>query len=642
MSWKPIDFHGIVSLDTPLVDLLQSYIDEKESEVAYTILRALPLSENAPNLTPERTTDLKLSDAVEVFTKQNYQDGDPSPAISLEEWNASVKRINTALWSYVETIEGCISELFQQLDAIGLEQWHTRLAQVVTSIKDLLSHKMEDLAWSIRRLEIQLRKGRQACEAPNSLQLLWTKVSYLWNSILDRSLLSHLKKNQEQLRSQYNKFMQRYRGFLQLQEQVDKSIEKLSNYQTLTSMDQEVGESFVKLYHLLKLWELNRTAKALPEREFIIALRNTMGVDKAALLFKDYHAALSKQLFEKSLHIKQHADDVTEDSPHRQLLLNQVSGYQTEAHLLGATIAHYREFLLRADPDPYVSTRLGFSDWVVGPEPIQTKPLLNLGYDVEALSELLERFEHAINKDPSQQQMDRANLDQAVQESLHEMSHPLATHRQMRSEAEKILNTMQQLDELGSTDENSIFYFNQVFAKLLRADWKYHVVFGFPLFHQLFAIHKGLLPAIQDRHHAVRLIKFKKLLQQILEWVKAQKTQAHAHDIELDMNDIKGYLQDFLGYLQRIINDSHLTKEKASQLKQEVAQELLEYRYLFGNFFYRLRQNETEGPLIRRQFLFVDQYFETIEYKLHELSQRSWPEPEQDSAEHGEHLDEED
>ncbi len=223
-------------------------------------------------------------------------------------------------------------------------------------------------------------------------------------------------------------------------------------------------------------------------------------------------------------------------------------------------------------------------------------------------------------KKNSQQRVDISEVDPEIQQLVHEMEQPLATHRMMRSRAEKVLDKLQQLDELGSFDIHVIDYIEHVFSKLLRADWRYHVLHGIPLFHQLYAIHHGLVKPVDDRHHSNRMTKFKKLLQQVHEWVKNNKTQVHFHDIELDMSYIKGYLQDFLGYVQRASSDSSLSKDKALELYQEIAQQLLEYRYLFGNFFYQLRQHETEGQLIRKQCLFVDQYFESIETKLFELA----------------------
>lgn len=629
MSWKPIDFQGIVALDNPVVDLLAQYLEEKEAQLGYAILKAIPTPHSTgshPTLPPPSSgPHLKLIDVIDYFSKRDFLSGNHgNQQISLEDWKSSVRQINSALWQYIETLEGCVTELFQQLEQISLEQWHVRLSDVVGAIKEILLHKMEDLIWAIKRLENLLWKARYACENPQSKRLLWLKFSSLWTPLLDKSLETHLNKNQELLRNLYQKFTKRHRGYLSLLEQVEKSLTKLAAYRVLTSLDSDVRKQFIDLYQLLKLWEMNRTAKALPEREFVIALRNALSVDKATNLFRSYHQSLKKTLFEKSLVFKKQADELIDDSVGRTFMQESLTSCQAEIRTLALTIANYREFLLRADPDPYVRTRLGFPDRIVGSEPAQTKPLLNLEYDVEALGELYEQLVLSLKKSARMPTEEMRRIDKEVQDAIHEMGQPLATHRTMRSWAEKVLDNLQQIDELGSFDNHAISYIGQVFAKILRVDWKYNVLHGIPLFHQLYAIHLGLVPPIEDRFHANRLKKFHRLLQQVEDWVKNNKTQPHQHDIELDINDIKGYLQDFLGYVQRALNEPEMNEEKAGKLETEIAQELLEYRYLFGNFFYQLRQNELEGQIIRRQFLFVDQYFESIQYKLYELGQKSW------------------
>ena len=85
------------------------------------------------------------------------------------------------------------------------------------------------------------------------------------------------------------------------------------------------------------------------------------------------------------------------------------------------------------------------------------------------------------------------------------------------------------------------------------------------------------------------------------------------------MVEMKEYLQDFLIVVQDLTKD----RTRAHEAMTQVARQLLEYRYIFGKFFHYLDQNEPEGKLIRNQFLFVDQYFETAENNLHEMQQNS-------------------
>ena len=113
--------------------------------------------------------------------------------------------------------------------------------------------------------------------------------------------------------------------------------------------------------------------------------------------------------------------------------------------------------------------------------------------------------------------------------------------------------------------------------------------------------------------------KFKEIFQQLEGWVESRDTNRHVHEIETDMNDMRGELQDFLGYVQRWTCEDNLEVSKAEDIAILIAKQLLEYRYAFGNFFHLLYQSEPEGRLIRNQFLFADQYFEVIESQLYEM-----------------------
>jgi len=48
-------------------------------------------------------------------------------------------------------------------------------------------------------------------------------------------------------------------------------------------------------------------------------------------------------------------------------------------------------------------------------------------------------------------------------------------------------------------------------------------------------------------------------------------------------------------------------------------QQLLEYRFVFGQFFHELIKSYESGEKMRQEFIFVDQYFDAIETHLFEL-----------------------
>lgn len=606
-SWQTIDFHGIVSLNKPLLELLERYLNEKEAQVVDQIFSLLPKS-----LEESDERKAKLSDALLSLEKLSYN----VKATITEE---VIDKINAILWNYTEILESSIAEIFIQLDQVTLERWHENLAFVIDSLKDILVKKLENLIWGIKRLDNLLWSFDIHLSEQKSVSYYRKKCLSFFQKKLDKSLFTTLDKIKNDLKTLYQKFQNRHEHYVKLLDEVKTDSEKFKEFAILQSLDSEIKRSFLKIFELLKLWELNRTIKALPSSDFTLALQNEVSLDKAVHIFSEYYKALKGNLFERSLSIKNNAADLKEDSPYKIFMIALSADALSETKFLNNAILHYREFLLRVDPDPYVRTRLGFSEWSSGPEPTQLKPLLNLGYDVEALIENYEKIELSL-KTPVHEMFQIKEVNQEIEELLHELSHPLATHRQIRTHIEVVLEKLQTLNELGSLDIAIIPYFGEIFSKIMRLDWRYHVAQGIPLFHQLYHIHEGLLKPSNDRQHWVRLHKFKRDLNQIENWVRSKKIHGHQHDIDINMQDIKSYLQDFLASIQRNLSEEGMLKERKEEISFEISRQLLEYRYLFGQFFYQLRQNEVEGDFVRKQFLFVDQYFETVTLKLNELT----------------------
>jgi hypothetical protein len=112
--------------------------------------------------------------------------------------------------------------------------------------------------------------------------------------------------------------------------------------------------------------------------------------------------------------------------------------------------------------------------------------------------------------------------------------------------------------------------------------------------------------------------KFRSIIKKLREWVNDRDIHKHVAEIEVEMSDLQQYLQEFLAQVQRMIIESPGNPEILRKVVINTSAELLEYRYLFGTFFHFLHQNEPEGKTIRNQFLFVDQYFESVENFVHE------------------------
>ena len=198
------------------------------------------------------------------------------------------------------------------------------------------------------------------------------------------------------------------------------------------------------------------------------------------------------------------------------------------------------------------------------------------------------------------------------------MGQPLTSINIMKGYQEKILNHLKELDELGSFSSYVVEFCGDVLSKTMRTDWKYHTLFEMPLFYNIYHIHQGIVGSVEDRQHINRMNKFNRLIDQIKDWVKKRSIPRHSQEIEHDMNDIKEYLQEFFASVQRTTGDESISAGQGKVLIREISQQLMEYRFIFGKFFHDLRQSEPEERSLRNQFLFVDQYFESIENKLYD------------------------
>lgn len=615
VNWTPIDFQGIASMDQALVEQLDRYLDEKESQMSRTIIETIRQNDEEALLViapPPPKSQFKLSEAIEILNNEILSHKIRKISPKEDHWKSAVEKINQALWTYVEILENSVVELFIQLNQVGLEQWKPHLSKTVDAIKLSLLHRLESLEWGIRRLQRQL----QTYKCINSKGEWFKQWFCSWHGLLDRSLIENVKKSQKFLKFQYKKFADRFTAYTALKNRVDQNLEKLSEYPVLNRLESDSVEKFKKIYELVKLWELNSSGRMFPNSEVVRSLSNFISPGRAIALFKEYYHALREKLFAQSRKIK----STPENIHHKALASDEITLLKMEDHTLGALIAKYRDFLLRTDPNPYVRSRWGFPEWIVGPEPLQAKELLTLGYDTEDLDTQFDVLKESINQGPTS--FEEVNLSFAkhdIQHLIHEMGQPLSSASMARNQAEKIVSILSDLNELGSFHVEIVDFFREMLPKIMRVDWKFHVFFDIPHFSKLYHQHLGIVGPVEDRQHHNRLHRFRRHLQQILDWIKTRTSQKHTHEIEVDMSDIKGYLQDFLAQIQRFKQEESQNRESVINFVNVMTQELLEYRFLFGKFFHDLRLNNPEERRIRTQFLFVDQYFESAEVLLQDL-----------------------
>jgi len=590
MTWQVIDFQRIIILDQSLVEQLKGYLQEKETALGSEILASLPLGREGitpPRLEPSQLVRLSLSDAVDGFAKKIRGVLAKEPEIVT---SANLKQmtdtIDNAFLNHVEVLEGAVRELFLQVDQIGLENWTTGLLKSLDSFQDLFFHSIENAMLAFDRVEGLLREFRGG---------------FSFTSVLEKpdlkGLLSFLK-------ARYKKASRSLQGHLDLESRVHESAKKLETYEVLSRLDETHREKYKKIYFYTKLGQIEPCLC----KELMRALSHAVSEGYAIEIFRDYLKALYSAHYHQSRVLKKENKRYLADPGGLERILDVMKGYHAEILTLGSTVTRYRDLLLKTDPNPYVRSKWGFTEGIVAPEPKAAKTLHEMELDVDSLKRLNDHLLNSIEK-AEKTPSEKIPMSPWTHKLIYEMGQPLTSQAMAKSRAEKVLEDLDRIDEIGSTNMYTIDYTGDILSRLLRADWKYHVLHEIPLFNELMKNHIGILGFVDDRRHLNRMNKFLYVTKELTHWFEKHETRKHEREIEFDVNDLKIYLQDFLALVQRTDDKGKL---------DELSYLLLLYRRLFGEFFHRLVISD-EGRRLRLKLLFVDQYFESIDKKLFEL-----------------------
>ncbi len=616
MAWQPIDFQGIIDLDGKIVRQLEQFLQEKDNDLAYRILNLIPLSldQEAPgSFISIPTPSLKLSEAVEEFSKKarlfNRTQKIKAP-IHLSA-DVIVKDVNSHLCEFVEILESCVVELFQQIRQVSIDRWHVSIFYVVNEAKNLLIHCIENFIWTIHRLEKPLR---QYCEKIDQKSKNgWLRWFSFHRNFLDPSLLKNLYQSEKFLKIQYEAFQRHYQEYMALSIAIEDNLQKMKAFPVLALLNMEEQNLYIDIFRLLKMIELDRRSKDGVAADAVRALMQLASIDHVIILLDDYYHELEDAFFNSSLEWKSLKRERENFKKTLQKLQGKIQDYQRELKNLTEMMSRYRTFILKNDSNPYIRSRWGFTERIVAQEPIHAKKLLDLAYEAEELNGYYSLLNQSLMRDPLVQQQLEDEIHQEIERILHKMRQPLISQSMMHKHAEKLLEQIKACDEMGSPNMSTIDYVEEILSRALRKDWRYHVLHKFPLFHQLYRSHQGLVQSFEDPAHAFRLERFQLLFKRIEEWVGKEDVYSHIQEIELDTNDMKTYLQDFLAAVQRVVKEKFLNPFLDETI-QKLRRQLLEYRYLFGQFFLK-----TAGIQLRNQFLFVDHYFESVENLLNEL-----------------------
>ncbi len=614
MHKRVIDFQGLIDLDPKVVAELSSYLQEKETRLAYQIINAInPMQVEAFNpILPMSNIHIKLSEAVDGFSKKvrSFVSGTFNQMPN-DNGSRVLSEINKALWDYTEVLESGVIELFQQVKQVNVDRWHISINDVVLSLKDLLLHHVEDLKWAVMRLEQPLKDFVLKNENKSGFK------SFLsgFHKYIDSGILKNLDQSDTYLKKNYDAFQKQYQEFEKVNFSIEEPMRKLNGFPVYSVLDSPVQSIYGNVFKLLKMLEQNKKGDLAVET--VRSLKNMASVDSVSRILELYFEELADRYFKSSLDLKAFDKEPELFKEQVEKLKVKLREYSEELKVLIMTIGQYRSFILKAHPNPYVSSRWGFTEWIVGPEPEKAKQLLHLIYKGNDLLKDYQNFMSALDRTFQEQQKREIEAHHEIESLLHEMGQPLISRTMMHSRAEKLLEQINACDEVGTSSRGTVIYIGEILAKAMREDWKYHVMHEFTLFHEIVRKHLGLSRISVEPPHVMRKRRFQQLFDQIGKWIQKGDFYSHVHEIELDINDMKTYLQDFLAMVQRA------EKEKSSNpfLDETIKKfrlQLFEYRYQFGYFFYLLMSKNSDCQQLRNQFLFVDQYFETIENLLNQ------------------------
>ena len=272
-------------------------------------------------------------------------------------------------------------------------------------------------------------------------------------------------------------------------------------------------------------------------------------------LFKEYFFLIREAIFDKSRMIKKQMGLMFIEQESKRVLVNNLGNYRLELETLRELINDYLKFHLETDPDNKNWIGKFFRNNYSKEFQKQFNELYKLIDEVKHLDAITSSFQTSLEARSHVGNSITAEAQDEINRHLHEMSQPLASKNIMQTLAKKLMNTLQGIDEISSFNPNTVDYVCFTLCKAMCTDWKYHVLQKIPVFHEIYQIHQGISKTSNDRAHQNRYYKFQRILKQLEIWIKNGETLKHAHEIDLDANDLKAYFQDFLAYVQRLAPD---------------------------------------------------------------------------------------
>ncbi len=322
--------------------------------------------------------------------------------------------------------------------------------------------------------------------------------------------------NSKFFRKSFSRLEKRYSEYCTFSQRAKESAQKLRQYDIFLAMPQSSQNLYDFVRNMVKIWEWDANSLAILLDDVVQVVRERAQPELVYTVFTNYYTAIKRRLFMISRNLKDaEMAGITGDN-----WIKLLSIPREELTSLLRTVARYREFLLRTDPNPYVRSRWGFAEWAVGPEPETCRRLLQVEYKLEALDKLYANLIDALTTNPlDEDRQPELLLTEELQLILHAMSQPLTTRHAMQVEGRRLIEALQEFDELASASPEAIETVSKILSKALQYDAKYCVLFGEMEFHKLYEVHHELvLSDLADPRHIQHLNDLRHGTSKILKW----------------------------------------------------------------------------------------------------------------------------
>ncbi len=607
MSLTSTDFRGITVIDHELIEQLTAFLGERERELTDAIYQSLGLD------VPSEDLDAPLAERLQEVTDA------VASTSSLDAYRTLQHTWNEALWRYLEILEGGVSQLFQQLDQVGIDEWTYELSQVVDGLEVLFREKMSSHTDAVILLENSLWRCSSKARGA-TLGWLPQSLQRVGSFLLDRQLLPNLRKSQRFLQTRYGGWQSRYAEYVKLGAQAEQSLKKFESFALLRNLSPESQEQFLLIYRILKIWEVDAKEKAILLQDLTRALKPRVASEEALGMYRAYYSLLHDSLFDASRALKlvsggsQSHFESAKSEIHGELV-----GTRKELTTLGSALARYREFLLRTDPNPYVRSRWGFAEWVVGPEPTICRSLLRLELSVEGLAVQYQSFLEAVAKaDISSgfQPLDKTPAHSEIEGILRMMGQPLNSRHVMASHVDRLVEALRRFDELNAMYPETIPFITNVLSRALKTDKKYHLLHDNAQFSQLFCVHRDLInPMLRQEDHDAVVARLRTQIAKILGWLVKGHLEKHMADVDIFAEEVTHTFQGILDRCEDTLPTLAIESEREAFVETQRSR-LLELRYILGTYYRRLLKYPADGRQVRGQFVAADQILDAVEAAL--------------------------